>query len=351
MTCKNHITPKQKKQGVVDYCLLNTSNYFLFLIQCNLRMKSFENTPIPNKILELKPVVANDENLDATNKESVDSTNNPEGYSSTRNTGDSIKSLKINIVRHGPSTYTQPDWRDPKTANDITTLVEITGTETKEDIAIAKQKAIEIVTKSAEEIASEILPNEEVVIWSSPTGRTLETAKVILETLSSKGINVKRERPNLGIGVFEKLGEIKNFSWDLFKSLVDGGKVVITGTEFYIDKNVSNPNNLSYSDYFKNDELRKIPREFQNKWPQEFLNQVMAFETFFDVTKRVAGSIMRIKKVTDKNYRLIIVTHDAFAGNILTTLLENKTRSISPGQFISLERQGDDLVLTRIANI
>ena len=319
-------------------------------------MKSFENIPINPQPAESEPASLNDKdfgmtNFSFTNKKSANTTDNPKEFNFTGSNEGFVKSLKINIVRHGPSTYTQPDWRDPKTANDITTLVEITGSETEEDLSIAKQKAIEIVTKSAEKIASEILPNEEVVIWSSPTGRTLETAKVILETLKSKGINIKKERPNLGIGIFEKLGEIKNFSWDLFKPLVDGGQVTVAGTEFYIDKNVSNPNNLSYSDYFKNDELRKISQEVLRTWPREFLNQIMDFETFFDVTKRVASSITRIKKVTDKNYRLIIVTHDAFAGNILTTLFESETKSINPGQFISTERRGDDLVLTRIVNI
>jgi broad specificity phosphatase PhoE len=264
---------------------------------------------------------------------------------------DETNGLNINIVRHGPSTYSQPEWRDPQTANDITTLRRIVGDESFETINKGKQEAVAIIVNTANELAGEIQPQEEVVIWSSPTGRTLETAKIILDTLKAKGIKIRNGSLGREISVFDALGEIKNFSWDLFRPLIEGGSVEFAGHQFVIDKSQSNPNNISVLEYFKNDEMRKISKEVLDSWPQEYVLKVMEFETFFEVTKRVADVISRVKKVSGKHYRLIIVTHDVFASNILINMFNSDTQYINPGEFISMERRGDQLLLTRVSRV
>lgn len=264
------------------------------------------------------------------------------------------KDLKVDIVRHGPSTYRQPEWNDVKTADDLNTVGRyVDGQKTDEEIAKGKNEAIEIIKKTAEKIAADVEPDEEIVIWSSPTGRTLETARIISEFLQEKGVKLrtKRSAEEYAIKTFEKLGEVKNFSWPLFEPLMNGGEIEHGGIKFQIDKSLSNPGNLDYPDYFTSDAIKNIPDEVKAKWPKDYVDEIEKFESFAEVNKRIIDTLSRLKKVGDKKYRVIIVTHDALTGGIVKTFTHDKFSGINPGQLISLERKDDKLVATRVGDI
>lgn len=263
-------------------------------------------------------------------------------------------SLKAHIVRHGPSTYRQLDWNDINSADDLNALGRHKdGEKTEEEIARGKTEAVRMVRDTAEKIAAEISPDEEVAIWSSPTGRTLETAKIISGVLREKGIDARSKglADEGGVKVFKRLGEIKNFSWDLFEPLMNGGEVTFKDKTFTIDKQLSNPANLSYPEYFTSDAIKAIPDEVRAGWPNEYVTEIESFESFADVSRRMAETLKKIKSLKDKKYRIIIVSHDALVGQIVKTFTDNEFSGIDPAQLISLERKEGKLVVTRVGDI
>jgi|GEM_PF-2027038 len=264
------------------------------------------------------------------------------------------KELKVDIVRHGPSTYRQPEWSDVKTADDLNTVGRYAdGSKTDEEITKGKNEAIEIIRKTSEKIAAEIQPDEEVVIWSSPTGRTLETARIISEILQEKGVKLRKKgaSEDYGIKTFEKLGEVKNFSWPLFEPLMNGGEIEFGENKLKIEKSLSNPNNFGYPDYFTSDAIKDISDEVKSQWPKDYVAEIEKFESFAEVNKRMIDTLRRLNNVGDKKYRVIIVTHDALTGGIVKTFTHNEFSGIEPGQLISLERKDDKLVITKVGDI
>lgn len=270
----------------------------------------------------------------------------------SQNTGKE-KALKVDIVRHGPSMYRQPEWTDIETANDINTLGRYDdGAKTEEEVRRGKEEAIEIVRETAGKIADEISPDEEVIIWSSPTGRTLETARIISRVLEERGIRLRKKgiAQEYGIKMFEQIGEVKNFSWSLFEPLMNGGEVEINGAKFRVDKALSNPEGLGYPDYFTSDALKQIPASVKQQWPEEYVAEIESFESFREVSERMTKALRRLKAVGDKHYRVIVVTHDALTGDIVKTFTSGEASGINPGQLISLERVENKLVVTRAGN-
>lgn len=260
----------------------------------------------------------------------------------------------MNIVRHGPSTYRQPEWRDIDTADDINAIGRYEdGTKSEDEIAAGKEKAIAAVRASAEQIADDISPDEEVAIWSSPTGRTLETARIISEVLQERGIQLRKKgvAEEHGIKIFERLGEVENFSWNLFEPLMNGGEVDFNGNKFTIDKSLSNPKGAGYPEYFTSDAIKDISVEAKNQWPREYVEEIERFESFADVTERMRETLQKLHQLGDKKYRIIIVTHDALTGALVKTFTSGQMSGVNPGQFLSLERRGDELVVTRAGDV
>lgn len=262
--------------------------------------------------------------------------------------------LKAHIVRHGPSSYRQPEWHDVESADDINALGRYKeGDKTPEEIAQGKAEAVRLVRESAEKIAAEIGPDEEVAIWSSPTGRTLETARIIRDVLMEKGINIRHKGAagEQGIKAFERLGEVRNFSWQLFEPLMNGGEMSFNGKAFDIDKKLSNPENMGYPDYFTSDAIKSITDEAKAQWPSDYVAEIESFESFVEVSKRMADTLKKLKGLHDKKYRVIIVSHDAMAGQIVKSFTDDQLSGIDPAQFISLERKDGKLVVTRVGDI
>ncbi len=243
-------------------------------------------------------------------------------------------SLNVDIIRHGEAKYGQGEVSMSE-AQDLT------------------EKGIEDVRASANELADLIQPDEEVEIWSSPMGRTLETAKIIAETLEQKGVHLRRKgkAKESGIKVFEQLSEVKNFSWSLFAPLINGGEIELAGKKFIVDKNLTNPNNIGYPEYFTEDAIKDITPEAKAQLPEEYVKEIEGFEKFIDATHRIMKPLSRLKKLNDKSYRVIIVTHDALSGFIANIFSGGEKKGINPGEFINLERQNKKLVATRVGGL
>ena len=238
-------------------------------------------------------------------------------------------SLNVDIFRHGSARYGQKDVSTIEEAGDLTI------------------KGIEEVKKSAEELANLVEPNEEVEIWSSPTGRTLQTSKVVAQVLEEKGISIRKN----GIKIFKQLSEVKNFSWELFYPLVVGGEVEFAGKRFFVDKNLTNPNSFNPSKYFSEGGIRHIDLSYKQKLPEEYVHEIESIEDFIEVTKRLIKPLSRLKNINDKSYRIIIVTHDALSGFIANIFSNGEMHGINPGEFINLERRDGKLVATKVGNL
>jgi len=143
---------------------------------------------------------------------------------------------------------------------------------------------------------------------------------------------------------------VRNFSWNLFRPLMEGGEISFRGKTFFIDKNLSNPKNFGYPEYFTTDAIKEISVKIKAQWPQEYVSEVERFESFANVSARMAGTLRRLKNLRDKNYRIILVTHDAMTGALVKTFTSGQSSGVDPAQFVSVERAGDKFVVTSVGN-
>jgi broad specificity phosphatase PhoE len=81
------------------------------------------------------------------------------------------------------------------------------------------------------------------------------------------------------------------------------------------------------------------------------VDYIEKFESFASVSRRMAETLKKLKQVSDKKYRVIIVTHDAVAGQLVKTFSNDELSGINPGDFLSLEKKDGKLVVTRVGDI
>ena len=252
--------------------------------------------------------------------------------------------LNVNIFRHGERKYSQGEGAIPiEEADDLT------------------PEGIKTVRANAEKLVALINSDEEVAIWSSPTGRTLQTAKIIGEVFEEKGIRLRtmghprkaeksrKKGKDYGIKIFKELEDIRYFSRDLFVSLVDGGNVKFAGHEFFIDKTKTNPRNLGYSKYWMDDEFNNLPAEVKAELPPEYVMEMEGIEKFYAATKRIMKPLARLASMKDKSYRVVIVTHGSI-GTFLANVFSGEILDLKPGEFINLERTDDKLRVTSVGD-
>lgn len=212
--------------------------------------------------------------------------------------------MKDNIwVRHGKSPYGQGK----------------TSIERADDLTPA---GIRIVKNEAKKIAG--LIKKGAIIFSSPYGRTLHSAKIIKAVLFKYGLGAI-------IIIEEDLRELNNFSWKLFQPLVEGGEVNFNGKNFLIDAAETNPNGLKYPDYIIKDEISQIPMKTMLFWPLGYIKKILSFESYYSVVARRDNFLSCLPeklKIHGRKYPAIIVTHDALLLGL------NKEKSVKPGSFI-----------------
>lgn len=236
------------------------------------------------------------------------------------------KSLKIHIFRHGRTEYLHkaPYSQSFEEADDLT----------KEGVKDIRDSAKLLLR----EIKKDAIENEKVVIWSSPVPRAMYSAKIIYNVLLNNGVEVENPRNNLFFQ-FEEVRKLGNYEVTL-NILINGGVLKEGGRDVIVDKSVSNPRDLKYPDYFVwgemfNIDITKLPKSLQN-----WINEV---ESCHDVTKRVSGALKKAIKASDKNYRIIIVSHDS-SGFMFVNLGSHEKELEQPrGSYITLEREGNEL--------
>lgn len=203
------------------------------------------------------------------------------------------------------------------------------------------------VIKSIMRAISEMDVKNQTMIISGPSGRTKLTAQIWKQNLANAGFSVGE------IIIDERLTEVKNFSWQLFQPLIDGGVVSISGKTFEVDKRETNPSNLPYPQYFMLSEQKSIPFREQGRWPLEYRRIIEGIESFGKVKARMAEFLEDI--VSYVNYpkgarQIIIVTHDALLFQSVNLFTSGAKRSIEPAGFVQLGIRPNKIVVERVCD-
>ncbi len=230
--------------------------------------------------------------------------------------------VRVTLFRHGTAKYEQ-------------------GKVTVSEASDLTDEGRNLVREQAERLADEIGQDEEITIWSSPMGRTLETATIIADVLREKGFTIRLKKSvengemppsaEKAIRVFEALEEVRGLNIELFSVLVGGGSYTLEdGTEATFDKRKTNPDNLSFQDYYYRDGYKKYLLSDKNI-PAEVQSSLNLLEEEADVHHRFDRNIERVSKVQSrKKQRVIIVTHH--------TAMKDYTRNqVQPADYVNLE--------------
>lgn len=230
--------------------------------------------------------------------------------------------VRVTLFRHGTAQYSQE-----KVAFD--------------DAADLTEEGRNRVREQAEKLADEIEQDEEVTIWSSPLGRTLETATIITDVLQKRGISIRLKKPlknddevpsvaENAIRVFEVLEEVRGLDIGLFSALVGGGSYTFKdGTEVTFDKSKTNPDDMSFQDYYYKGGYKKY-LERNDNIPAEVQSSLNSLEEEASVHHRFDRNVERVAKVqSDKKQRVIIVTHHV-------TMKDYSENQVQPADYINL---------------
>lgn len=199
----------------------------------------------------------------------------------------------------------------------------------------------ELVRSQAERLAGELGQDEEITIWSSPMGRTLETATIVVDVLRDKGFNIRLKKsvkdgdisPSAEntIRVFEVLEEVRGLDIALFSALVDGGLYTLEdGTKVAFDKIKTNPDNLSFQDYYYQGGYKKYLQSGEDI-PVEVQASLSSLEEEANIHHRFDRNVERVSKTqSDKKQRVIIVTHNV-------TMKDYTENQVRPADYINLD--------------
>ena len=217
----------------------------------------------------------------------------------------------------------------------------LTEPESPDEYYRRRAEARKLVRSSARSSFVHLRKDEPAAIWSSPTGRTLDTAKIILYELYRQEVKpaaLPRITP------LDNLTEVRNFEWNLFLPLALGGEVECDGIRFAIDPRKSNPQGLGFGEYFFQNILHMIPRAIKDEWPESYVKRIESFEPAMLVRKRMLGVLKTC--LEDKEIsQFILVTHDALTGFLAHIFTDDKENELPKGGFAVLESEGDELFI------
>ena len=230
--------------------------------------------------------------------------------------------VSVTLFRHGTAKYEQGKVAIAE-ANDLT------------------EEGHTLVREQAERLADEIGQDEEITIWSSPMGRTLETATIVADVLRDKGFEIRLKKSADGtevpssaestIRVFEALEEVRGLDIELFSALVDGKAYTLEdGTEMVFDKSKTNPDNLSFQDYYYQGGYKKYLQSGESI-PAEVQASLVSLEEEADIHHRFDRNVERVSKAqSEKKQRVIIVTHHV-------TMKDYTENQVRPADYINLD--------------
>lgn len=249
---------------------------------------------------------------------------------------------KILVIRHGYTRYWQGN--DPVAyakAYDLATGTDQPG-ESEHDRLECVAAAVQKVRSSALGALDFIDPGAFLEVLSSPTGRCLHTARVVLGQFIDHFASFATV--TLTPNAEPRLTEVEGFQWKLFSPLVTGGEVNHSGETFEIDRAESNPEGLSPGDYFFGDHLHSLKDEVTSKWPRAYVDEIKGFERAGLVRERMRNVLRGL----NPNCQSILFTHDALTGFMVRAFTHGKSTELPRGGFLVLERRGEGLHVVNV---
>lgn len=226
--------------------------------------------------------------------------------------------IQITLFRHGPAKYEQ-------------------GNVSFNEAADLTDDGRERVSQQAHKLADSLEADEEITIWSSPAGRTLETASIIASTLKERGFSIRLQShedqlstdEERAVRIFKTFEEVRGLNMELFSVLVDGGTYRLKdGTDFVFEKKKTNPRDLPFGNYYYQTAWKSV-RDASDT-PAEVKELLNILESEEDVHHRVDRKINRVAEVqSQEKQRLIIVTHHV-------AIKDYSPEEVEPADFVNL---------------
>jgi len=214
-----------------------------------------------------------------------------------------MKNSNLSIVRHWIAQYKNLEvsnrWvYDKDTFSQEFEFLKDLKSETLEEL---KSYARNFIQEHLDELKSK----KKIHFWTSPYGRTIETANIFLQEFSDVWIDIDK------ICIFEKIWEVKNFLWVIFDAIVNWKEVEIEWKKISFDKSITNPKNLNYSNYFFESAWLDIDQKYL-KWLEVF-NRINSIESYESITSKSKQVVDRLLNMTDNNKLVLIFSHQAFS--------------------------------------
>jgi broad specificity phosphatase PhoE len=244
---------------------------------------------------------------------------------------------KVLIFRHGATRYWQGNEPvDYEKAYDLAQGTDQLG-ETVYDRRACIAEAEQAVRGAALRALDFIDPGAFFEILSSPTGRCLHTARVVLGQISD-------HFASLATATFTPISEpglteVEGFQWKLFTPLARGGEITHGGETFSIDRAESNPEGLSPGDYFFGDRLHALGERVTSKWPSVYVQAIKQFER----ASSVRGRMKSVLRTLNPFRQSFLFTHDALTGFMVRAFTQGTSTELPRGGFLVLERRGTGL--------
>ncbi len=172
---------------------------------------------------------------------------------------------------------------------------------------------------------------KKIHIWVSPFWRTIHTARIIIERLKEKGINPQK------IKLFSTIEEVRWFDWEIHKALCEWWEITLSDwKKVKINKNITNPDNLTFTDYFFNDAIKEIDKNYLEKiWLKEYVENVEKYE---EIVKRSLRTLYRILDRVGEDKVVILITHQAFVDEIVREKFNyNKYWGLEPWEYLIIK--------------
>jgi len=237
---------------------------------------------------------------------------------------------RIEIYRHGEATYRQ----------EIVSLTEA------HDLTEKGRKTVRLNARKTASENSGI--STKVPIYSSPLGRTLETAKIIRDELLQNGVKTENEGDQ-PLFIRRCLQEQINFSYSVMNLLSSGGIWGGKSGSFKVDPKKTNPSMLSSADYILNDALNMSSSAW-NELPSDLQRKILSMESGDRIQRRIVRFINSLGKTRTSTELSVVVTHDALIALLLSAAKSEVTK-INPGEKVLIEIENNQLNFVSIAGI
>ena len=236
-----------------------------------------------------------------------------------------IKNTQIGAFRHGDCKYAQ-------------------GKTTLEEAYDLSPQGIATVERRAESFAEHLSPTREVIMYSSPFGRALHTAKVAAKVFRNKKIPIR------AMNIEPDLEELKNFSWEFFSPLINGGELSYKGETMIIDRNLTNPQGLSYQKYLILDINHQVLELLKGKVSDSYLSYLSTIESLSSVDQRINNFLRRAVNSNRGRRDIIAITHEAAISTIVDKFTRSESQALNRGNYVHLEARDNGIYVKSVGD-